>query len=481
MAPTTPQEQSHSSRREFLGQLGLAATGGMLAPLWLPGGSVSAAEQPAARPDGKSKSPGRRPRVAAVFTELRFRSHAYNILENFFQPYLFRGKLVDPGVDVVSFYADQFPENDMARDVSKQLGVPLFDSIDKALCVGGKDLAVDAVLSIGEHGDYPTNERGQKMYPRKRFFDECVAVMERAGRYVPLFNDKHLSWRADWATEMYETSVKHGFPLMAGSSVPLAERVPPLDLPDGAEITEAVSIHGGGMEVYDFHALEVLQSFVESRAGGETGIERVELLSGELYEAAVSEGRWSGSLVDAALKAENIRGVERVKRPILGRPAYAQKEIARRPKGSHAIILTYRDGMQATILRLGSSANRWNFACRVKGEKTPRATALYNGPWGNRCLFKALSHSIQYMFQNNRQPYPVERTLLVSNVLEAAMESHEKWGKPVSNERLQVAYQPIDFTALRENGDSWKIITAESKQPADFSPGDARFLPDGKE
>src|SRR5439155_20811061 len=107
-----------------------------------------------------------RPKIAAVFTELRFRSHAYNFLINLMGKYLFRGQRVDPGVDVVSFYADQLPMGDMAREASKRFSVPLFASIDQALCLGGKSLAVDAVLLIGEHGDYPTNELGQRMYPR---------------------------------------------------------------------------------------------------------------------------------------------------------------------------------------------------------------------------------------------------------------------------------------------------------------------------
>ena len=40
-----------------------------------------------------SKPATPRPKVAAIFTIFRFRSHAYNILENFFEPYLFNGKL----------------------------------------------------------------------------------------------------------------------------------------------------------------------------------------------------------------------------------------------------------------------------------------------------------------------------------------------------------------------------------------------------
>src|SRR5262245_36429115 len=93
-----------------------------------------------------------RPRVAAVFTELRRLSHAYHILANAMGKYLFRGRWLDPGLDVVSFYADQFPSGDMAREASQRFGVPLFKTIDEALCVGGRELAVDAVLLIGEHG-----------------------------------------------------------------------------------------------------------------------------------------------------------------------------------------------------------------------------------------------------------------------------------------------------------------------------------------
>ena len=150
--------RSSFSRREFLSQSALAA-GASLAS-W-PHLSL-AAQNPKAK----------RPRVAAIFTVLRFRSHAYNILENFLGPYYFRGKLVDPGVEVVSFYADQFPEDDMAKEASARFGIPLCKTIEEALCAGGKELAVDAVLSIGEHGNYAYNDRGQHLYPRKRFFDE---------------------------------------------------------------------------------------------------------------------------------------------------------------------------------------------------------------------------------------------------------------------------------------------------------------------
>src|SRR5688500_9636087 len=120
------------TRRSFL-----ATSAGLLA------GAAAATEPP------------RRPRVAAVYTVFRRRSHAFNILENFLEPYLFNGRRIDPGMDVVSFYADQTaPDGDMTQEVARRYRVGVHGTIAGALCAGGDRLAVDAVLLIGEHGEY---------------------------------------------------------------------------------------------------------------------------------------------------------------------------------------------------------------------------------------------------------------------------------------------------------------------------------------
>jgi len=211
---------------------------------WLQFAGATAAWSCTAR---ASSHTGKRPKVAAIFTEFRLRSHAFHILTSLMGPYLFRGQWIDPGVDVVSFYADQFPNGDMTRAASERFKVPLFKTIDEALCLGGKTLAVDAVALIGEHGRYPRNELGQTQYPRKEFFDQIIAVIERSKRPVPVFNDKHLSYRWDWAKAMVDDARRLKVPLMAGSSVPLAERRPTIEFPSGAVVEEAVSIHGGGI------------------------------------------------------------------------------------------------------------------------------------------------------------------------------------------------------------------------------------------
>jgi hypothetical protein len=425
------------NRRTFLHAAGALATVGPLA--------------------GPLRAEGRRPKVAAIFTEFTYRSHAHVILENFLQPYYFNGQVTDPGCDVVSFYADQLPAGrDMARAVAKEYKVPLYKTIAEALCLGGKELAVDAVLSIGEHGTYPVTPKGQRQYPRKRFFDETVAVFRRSGRAVPFFNDKHLSYRWDWAKEMYDTARELKVPFLAGSSVPLAQRIPPLEIPGGAKITEALATHGGGLDSYDFHGLEVLQSMVEARAGGETGVARAQYLNADALRRAAEAGQWSPALLEAAWDAEpNRRGP----RPSLEQFYKSQ------PWG---VLVHYRDGLRGLALKVSGDGTRWHFAARVAGQKEPLVTSFYVGPWRNRCLFKALSHAIQTHFRDGKAPYPVERTLLTTGIVEAGVESHAQGDRPYETPHLDIKYTAADFRAMREMGKSWTIVTEATEEPLGF-------------
>jgi hypothetical protein len=411
----------------------------------------------------------RRPRVAAVVDVFAHRSHAHVILENFLEKYYFNGRVTDPGMDVVSLYVVQSRDaNDMAHDVAKEYAIEIYPTIAGALQCGGSELAVDGVLSIAEGGSYQKNDHGQPIYPRKRFFDEIVEVFRRSGRVVPLFNDKHLSYRWDWAAEMMHVVQELKIPFMAGSSVPLAQRRPPLEIPDKVVIEEALSIHSGPLEVYDFHALEVLQSMVESRRGGETGVSEIQLVEGDDVWKAAAEGRWSYALAEAAMRAETGKDVGRLEQFV------EPSDGLGRQKPVHAILIKYRDGMRATILRIGKITTRWNFACRIAGKPEPLATSFYVGPWENRNLFKALAHAIQTHIRQKQAPYPVERTYLVTGMLAAAMDSRFQQHKLLATPHLDIAYQPRDFHAMREMGATWKLITPNLPEPTGISPGGPR-------
>ena len=121
----------------------------------------------------------------------------------------------------------------MSRDLAKKHGFKIYETIAEALTLGGKTLAVDGVLSIGEHGKYPDNEKGQKLYPRRRFFEEICKVFEKTEKSVPVFNDKHLAATWDDAKWMYDRARKLMVPFLAGSSIPVTWRKPDLDAAEG--------------------------------------------------------------------------------------------------------------------------------------------------------------------------------------------------------------------------------------------------------
>jgi hypothetical protein len=189
------------SRRTFIGAVGAGAVGTTLAP-------------------GQTGAAGKK-RLAAVTTEWRRLSHAWHMAERFLAGYPVKGRWHRPAVEVVSAYVDQFPKYDLSRQRAKESGFTIHPTVADALRCGTGELAVDAVLVIGEHGDYPNNEFGQKKYPRYEFFRQVVEVFKKDGRTTPVFNDKHLSWKREWAKEMVDTAREMKFPFLAGSSLPV--------------------------------------------------------------------------------------------------------------------------------------------------------------------------------------------------------------------------------------------------------------------
>jgi hypothetical protein len=170
-----------------------------------------------------------RPRLAVLTTIYRPLSHTDVIVSRWLDPRPTdsqfgwpRAGHSQPRTEIASMYIAQFPENDMGRETLAKYEVPLYGTIRDALTLGGNTLAVDGVLLIAEHGEYPINELRQKMYPRREFFDEMVSVFRECGRTVPVFNDKHLSYDVDSTFYMVNTAREMGFPLITASSIPIA-------------------------------------------------------------------------------------------------------------------------------------------------------------------------------------------------------------------------------------------------------------------
>lgn len=380
----------------------------------------------------------RRKRIALLATEVRTHSHAQHFIDRFLLGYQWQGAWRRPEVDLVSLYVDQFPEADLARATAKRFNVPIHPTIADALKLGTSALAVDGVVIIGEHGKYPKNEKGQTLYPRYKFFKEVVNVFESSGRSVPVFNDKHLS--TDWheCVEMVEDARRLKFPFQAGSSLPVTRRMPAIDLPHGTPLAESVCAAYGGMDSYDFHGLETAQCMSERRRGGEVGIRRVLALRGaKMWEYAAARPDTRRLLEAALVRSHNL--------PVKnGYPTDAITfDWARDafPSG-WAYFIEHRDGFHTTLFMLEIRDFNYAGLNSRTGEIISCQMYLPMPTHGSTTadFFNPQIRHIERMVVENRQPYPVERTLLTSGMTLAGVESFHR-GAAVDTPEMAVRYK----------------------------------------
>ncbi len=182
-----------------------------------------------------NQAPAAPKKIAAIITEYRPMSHADVIVGKYLEGFNQDNQPPYPRSKIVSLFTEQIPKEDMSRERAKKFNVPIYRTVADALTLGGDKLAVDGVLLIGEHGDYPTNDKDQKLYPRFEMFLKITDVFRQSGRGVPVFNDKHLSWNWRQAKRMVDISHELRFPMLAGSSVPVAQRIPAIDAPFGVQ------------------------------------------------------------------------------------------------------------------------------------------------------------------------------------------------------------------------------------------------------
>ncbi len=379
-------------------------------------------------------------RLAIITTVYRYLSHGQHIGDRFLVGYPVDGTWHKPNIQVVSLYVDQKPEGDLSRERAEEFGFKVYPTIAEALCCGGDRLACDAVLIVAEHGNYPRNEKGQQLYPRYEFFEQCVKVMKASGRGVPVYNDKALSYSFDKASEMVAASHELAFPMLGGSSLPVTWRLPSVEIPLGAHIEEALMVGEGGSDAMDFHALEGLQCMVERRKGGETGVKSVQLIEGDRVWEAASSGAWSHQLLSSALsRSDTPLGltVQDGRTQDLAAPGVLPSLV----KHPSAYLIEYRDGLHGTVLMLNGALKDFNFAARVQGSGV-LSTQFFLSPEPNVTYSACLVSKIEQMFTTGRAPYPIQRTLLTSGILEACLTSKLKGNHRLPTPHLSVSYQP---------------------------------------
>jgi hypothetical protein len=373
----------------------------------------------------------RLPYVAVITTVWRHNSHADVIASRLVQGNTLDGQGAFPRLKLMSAYVDQFPANDMSRALAKEHGFTIYDTVEGALTLGGERLAVDGVLLICEHGDYPRSETGSIEYPKRRLFGEIVKVFEKSGRVVPVFSDKHLE--DDWAdiAWFYGEAKRLKIPLMAGSSLPTLWRYPETDIERGKPLKEIVAVSYGALDAYGFHALEMVQCLAERRkqgdAWGEGGVKQVRCLEGAAVWQAGRDGLFDRKLLDEAISRLKVK------------PLPSGRTIEEIGKNPVLYVIDYRDGLRASIL-FASPIAEWSVAWRYD-DGSSQSTCFYTQEGRPFMHFTYLLKGAEQMIETGQPTWPVERTLLTSGLLDALLQSKKRGGEQIATPQLEIAYK----------------------------------------
>ncbi|HMD82925.1 MAG TPA: hypothetical protein VKE92_16520, partial [Anaerolineales bacterium] len=241
--PDNAAKSSLLTRREMLGLTGMAGLAALTAT------TVDATPQ----------SQQKKVRIACLVTYwAATRSHADWIICKLMDGYWWQGAHTPSRVEVVSVFIHQLNDSQLGQKICKAKNIPIFKTAGEAVTLGGKELAVDGVVIVGEHGEYPTNLKGQWMLPRWWIYQQVIKVFEQSKRSVPVFNDKHLSVSWDEAKWMFDKSRELNFPLTGGSSIPVYFRKPEIELDIDTPIKASVVVGGAVDEGALFHCVDVL-------------------------------------------------------------------------------------------------------------------------------------------------------------------------------------------------------------------------------
>ena len=365
--------------------------------------------------------------VAAVLTAYEKGLHADVLIGKILEGWKQDGG-PGPALKLASMYVEQFTDRDLARGLAKKYNVPIFDTIEKAVTVGSDRIPVDGVISIGEHGEYPYNDKEQHLYPRRRFFEEITNTFQKYKRVVPVFNDKHLGPVWSDALWMYDRAKEMKIPFMAGSSLTVTYRDPDLTVPMNSEIEAAVGIGYSGLDIYGSHALECFQCLVERRKGAETGVKWVQFRQGADMWKAIDDGTVSKSAFEAALAL------------VAPRP-----DRVRESDQASLFLFQYNDGLMGAVFMLPGFATGSSVALKLKGQNSLLATRFEERPEPRHPHFAYLLKGIEKMIHTGTPSYPVERTLLTSGILDRALTSRVQKSEKLMTPELAIRYQPADY------------------------------------
>jgi hypothetical protein len=364
-------------------------------------------------PDAAAQSAQKRPRIACLVSYWGLpTSHADWIVNKLIDGYWWQGAHTPSQVDVVAAYIHQLDISLLGQKVCKAKNIPIFKTVKEAVTLGGRELAVDGVVIVAEHGNYPTDLKGHWLLPRWWIYQQVVKVFEESKRSVPVFNDKHLCYNWDDAKWMFDKSRELKFPLSGGSSIPMYFRKPEIELAIDTPIKNSIVVGNSPDEGAIFHCIDVLQAFVDRRKGGETGVKAVQSIRGPATWEWVKSTVWAGNLHEAIRKEFDLKLEELQER-----------------RNPNVCVVEYNDGSKAAVI--SGTGVGWTYAGEIEGQKNPTIVSMlgWPGPISQYHAANAFEHWLIEMMLTGKEPFNAERLLLSTGIVNYYMESNWENGR----------------------------------------------------
>ena len=116
-------------------------------------------------------------------------------------------------------------------------------------------------------------------------------------------------------------------------------------------------------------------------------------------------------------------------------------------------VIDYADGLTAAAFLMSGMLEDFTVALDVEGQGAPVSTLMDLQNSRPHHHFGCLVKNIEIMFETGKAPYPVERTLMTSGILDFALESRLRGYKKLDTPKLsKVRYQAANASHFCTKG-----------------------------
>ncbi len=340
-------------------------------------------------------------KLAVLVEELTPGSPAQQLLDRFLIGYPRQGEFWKPRFKEVVLHGVSDVSEEVARR-RKDHGLKAAESLAEAMKGAGAVLIIPRWAAA----------RGPAA-------DLLARALETAEPGALLFVYGRIAGSFKEARELWDKAMGRKVRFFSGTYLPFTWRLPPVEVPRGAAVQEALLVAVGEPWEAEILGIDGLAALVERRRGGEAGIRSVKFLSGEEVWKAERDGAFSRDLLAAAISRSDTPQGDPVRdgrtQDLAGLGLIPK--LAADPK---AYLFEHDDGLRSALLVLNGAVADYNFALRLEGGKVLSAQ-LYRPPAPGAHQFSALAQVVESSWTELSSLYFSGR-----GVFEASLHAHLK-------------------------------------------------------